>query len=137
MAHNTPGRLVDKRGNAGVSTVTQILRRLGSDMTMAPNGVAISRSELLAQYLWELVITKQVQLASGEIIKATNGEWLEVVFKIVERLEGKPAQSISAEINAGLILNRPSRISDGAFTTSVSRAIADPRVIDSIIQEEE
>ena len=101
---------MDKSSNAAVSTVTQILRRLGSEIVMTADGEGVSRAEALAGYLWTLALNKEVQLSTGEIVKASNGEWLEIVFRVIERLEGKPMQAISAEVNHGLILNRVPRL---------------------------
>ena len=108
--------LTYKNGNsAEVSSVTQILRRLSSELSISPDGESISRSELLARYLWELALCKQATLTGGEIVRASNSEWLEIVFRVIERMEGKPLQSLSAEVNTGVILNRIPRMSSNTF----------------------
>jgi hypothetical protein len=129
---------LDKSGslnrNAPYSSISQIIRRLGSELTATPDSEAVSRSELLARYLWELALTKQVQLTNGTIITATNGEWIDIVFRIIERMEGKPLQPISADVNQGLVINRIPRMDHGLTDRSrMAEAVTDPRVKDGIL----
>lgn len=129
--HDSQG-MQDMRSSAAVSTVTQILRRLGSELTITAQGEGISRSEALARYLWELALTKQVQLSTGEIVKATNGEWLEIVFRIVERMEGKPMQAISADVNHGMVLNRVPRLGSSVAMDSVDTTMSEITAVPGI-----
>jgi len=100
----------DQRKGVAVSTVTQILRRLGSEVSVTPGGDMVTRAEALANYLWDLAINKEVLLPSGEVVKASNAQWLDIVFKLVERMDGKPIQQLSADENTGLLLVRAPRL---------------------------
>ena len=98
------------QSNAGVSSISQIIRRLSTEMVMTARGEGVSRAEILSQYLWDLAVHKKTLLPTGEIVEVNTREWLEILFRIIERLEGKPMQAISADIEGGLILNRLPRI---------------------------
>lgn len=72
---------------------TEILRKSGNK-TLDYQGRRIARKRLLAEYLWQLVTTRSVTFPDGETIKAEPEEWLEQVWKLLERVDGLPPQSL-------------------------------------------
>jgi hypothetical protein len=87
--------------SARSSTVADLLRRIGSEMPNVEDSQ--SRAELLARILWDLALNGQVVLPSNKEIKLSNALWMNVVFRVIERMEGKPMQPMSQDMGVTIV----------------------------------
>jgi len=115
----------DMSSNAPRSSIAQLLKTIGSELTCTVDGTPITRAEAMARNLWALAEDKEVTLRNGTIVKATNNEWLEIIFRVIERMEGKPLQPLSGDVNAGLIITRPTRFGNSTFDVTVDQQAKD------------
>jgi hypothetical protein len=115
----------DMSSNAPRSSIAQLLKTIGSELTCTKDGAPITRAEALARNLWTLAEDKEVTLRNGTIVRASNNEWLEICFRVIERMEGKPMQPLSGDVNAGLIITRPTRFGNSVFDNTVDRQAKD------------
>jgi hypothetical protein len=118
----------DKSQNAEQSTVTQLLRRLAGEPVLRHDGVLATRAEALAMYLWDIAIDRETTLPNGVVVKVTNDQWFEVMYRLVERMDGKAMTQISAEVNTGVTLVRNARsVGSRGFDQAIMNAVADPQ----------
>ncbi len=118
----------DPNHNAANSSVTDLIRKCASEMVMSAEGEGMSRAEMLANILWTVAIYKEVTLPNGTIVKATNSEWLEVAWRLIERIEGKPMQAINADIKSGVVVLRGSSRFEDSFGQALHQLSDTPGV---------
>jgi hypothetical protein len=105
--------------------LSSILREVGYEALYDQNGIEMTKNELLARHLWEIALCKQTTLINelGELvcIKANTTEWLDVIWKMIERMDGKANQPIEP-IMPGISLTRVARFKTPAEQLADSEA---------------
>jgi hypothetical protein len=140
-----------KESTAPNRALSSILREVGYEAMYDRYGVQMTKNEALSRHLWDLILTKQTtlinELEERVVIKVSTAEWMDVIFRVIERMDGKASQPIEA-VMPGVSLTRTPRfaspaeqlaapttieyLEDGASTIG---APLDAAVLDQLSQE--
>lgn len=94
--------------------LSDLLREIGVEASYDCNGTEMTKNEILARALWDIVLNKEATLPKGTVVKFSSWEWIDVVWRIIERMDGKAPQSINATVTPGISLTRTPRFGNTA-----------------------